>query len=162
MVKMPPTKLPRKETKEEKQANAIDLELSKLRPTDEKVDDEQAATLLMMEMIIPLDIEYRRGKNLPDLLLKKEINEVLEGLQSDDNLIRKEVINKYGFIYNVKLISMMKSKELEIKNGKKCKSCGRMTSRMRNVQLRAGDEGTGRVLQCTNPKCNAVRKIDSG
>lgn len=159
---MPFVKKARKETKEEKQALLLEDQLKKLSSNDEQVEDEQEAALWFMQMSIPRDIKYRRSNNLPDLLPTKELDSILVALNSDDKSVWKKAIDQYAFLYNVKLISSMKSKELEIRDGKKCRSCGKMTASMRNVQLRAGDEGTGRVLQCTNPKCKAVRKLDSG
>lgn len=163
---MPPRKPVPKISSEEKQAINLQSLLDKISPDKEEVRDEQEAALVFMELIMPKDIVYRRANNLPDLLTKEDITQIvgehtdiLEVLAQE---IQRQMFDQLAFMYNVKLVAAMKSKELEIRNGKKCRACGKMTSSMRNVQLRAGDEGTGRVLQCTNPKCKAVRKIDSG
>ena len=177
---MPPRKPTQKVTvdKEEQsrtnRAANLQTLLDKISPDQEEVRDEQEAALVFMELIMPKDIKYRRANKLPDLLTKEDITQIagehtdiLEVLNATNKKVthgtrRSLVFDQLAFIYNVKLIAAMKSKELEIRNGKKCRACGKMTASMRNVQLRAGDEGTGRVLQCTNPKCKAVRKIDSG
>lgn len=154
-------------------------------PADfEKVSNEQEASLIFMEFALRQDIVYRRSANLehkglfPDLLSSEDITNVLRNskyttsstdildilaeLRNNKSSVAKTTFDQLAFIYNIKLVSSMKSKELEIKNGKKCAVCGKLTGTMRNVQLRAGDEGTGRILVCTNPKCKAVKQIDRG
>jgi len=160
-----------------KKEQLLQNQINSLPADFERVSNEQEASLIFMEFALRHDIIYRRSLN-SELLTSEDITgvltstgfttsstdilDILAELRNDKSAVAKTTFDQLSFIYNIKLVSTMKSKELEIKNGKKCGVCGKLTGTMRNVQLRAGDEGTGRILVCTNPKCKAVKQIDRG
>lgn len=168
-VKMSARKSAPKISKEERQQMNLKTQLDDIPADFKQVDDEHQSALIAMEFLIPNDIIHRRMNKLPDLLTMKEIETIIK----DNNLtalvdgetdllkiLRKLEGNpgcaKFYYFYNIQLVALSKSKEIEIRDGKKCKRCGKLSCVPWNVQLAAGDEGTGRVLKCTNPKCNDI------
>lgn len=163
-----------------KKEQILQNQINSLPADFERVSNEQEASLVFMEFALRQDVVHRRSQNIEnkELLTSEDISgvltstgfttsstdilDILAELRNNKSSIAKTTFDQLAFIYNIKLVSSMKSKEIEIKNGKKCRVCGKLTGTMRNVQLRAGDEGTGRILVCTNPKCKAVRQIDRG
>lgn len=171
---MPPRKKTQKVTKEEKEELNLKDQLSQISSDYVQVRDEEEASIIAMEFMIPIDVRHRRSMNLPSLLSKEDLTPILErnGLTPTDDILEaltqvktlqassyKKAFTDIAYLYNLKLNLSLKTKELEIKDGKKCPECGKMSCGVRNYQFCAGDEGTGRALQCTNPRCKAVFKL---
>lgn len=149
-------------SKEEKEQKNIQNQMRNVSSNSIELSNARSSAVYFMRCGIMDDIQYRRENNMGDILSKKETDKLFAELQVNWQSREPIPADDIVCLYNIGLINRAKSKEIEIKDGHLCKTCGKNSAIMRNYQFRAGDEGTGRALQCTNPNCKVMTKLDAG
>lgn len=150
-----------KTSKIDRDRQNFESQLVNLDREHERVSNVEIASFRFMHYAMLDDIKYRRKHNLKDLLDTEIIDRLLKSL-SETEPGQVQEIETYAYVYNFNIVTERKSKEIEIKDGEECLSCKSMSCIIRNVQLRAGDEGMGRVSKCTKIECGAQRVLDRG